>query len=717
MAIKWKNIKYSFVTKAVAVFLVWAAFIGLCASAVFLGQYGHQLLSENYYDTNKFKSEFSQYVYCAVDYAVTLRSEEHIRSGYTSALEKEPVDQPKQAAGELTVTVLEASGQVLSDDGEEPSSEETADDSDVQAAIERDVARFRELKRTLNSVVNFEYIVLNRDTGDVVTNMDSYKEAGLEKTISGLKAQSLYLHISENDRELSSAEMQYNFNDLIDRFNGTPFELHAAVKAPLSPGDVFYATGEEHGRARSLIPVFSIIAALSLLTGIAGFIYLTATAGRREEGGRVALSWIDSLYNDVHTMLVIIVAFIPLYVAVEFSQGVSNIATWAVTFILLSIVFLICLSYILSMARHIKNKSLRRHTLIYTAGSAVLRLVRLCFSSKTFKFTVLVFLLGYGALNSIFFLILVTAGGGPSFMAFLILVALNLASLYFVSKALISVSRLMEWTKELSKGNLDYSLDPRSMSPAFAGFAADIGNLQAGLRHAVSEAVKGERLKAELITNVSHDLKTPLTSIINYVDLLKKEKNENETVKGYIDILDEKSGRLKQLVEDLLEVSKAASGNISVSYEGIDLHSLVLQAVAEFGDRAAAAGLDIRIKTAEKASVIHGDGRLMWRILDNLLTNVVKYSQKNSRVYINIENSETHGIITIKNISEAPLDIPADQLLERFVRGEASRTAEGSGLGLSIAQSLAGLQGGRLDVSIDGDLFKVSVSVPLAGVS
>jgi signal transduction histidine kinase len=216
-----------------------------------------------------------------------------------------------------------------------------------------------------------------------------------------------------------------------------------------------------------------------------------------------------------------------------------------------------------------------------------------------------------------------------------------------------------------------------------------------------------------LITNVSHDLKTPLTSIINYVDLMKAEKIESKKAKEYIGILEEKSARLKVLIEDLVEASKASSGNIAVNLKKVGLYELVMQAYGEYQEKAEKAGLDIRINASDKNILVRADGKHMWRILENLLSNILKYSMPGSRVYINISKSPTDGILTIKNISALPLEIPAEQLTERFVRGDMSRTTEGSGLGLSIAQSLANMQGGKLDIQIDGDLFKVIVEIPL----
>jgi len=337
-----------------------------------------------------------------------------------------------------------------------------------------------------------------------------------------------------------------------------------------------------------------------------------------------------------------------------------------------------------------------------------------CFNPVVFKPVVILFLLGYGALNAILFGIAIHTGyGGGFWFPILLLFVFNIAAIYYVSRALTSLSNIMKWVKEMTKGNLDFTIATVNRSLAFSSFVGDIANLQTGIKQAVIKALQGERLKTELITNVSHDLKTPLTSIISYVDLLKKENLDNEKADEYICVLEDKSARLKKLVDDLLEASKAANGDIIVNYGSIDLCALTEQSVAEYSETAEEAGLDIRLKLCEKPAIVHGDGTLLWRIMDNLLSNAVKYSQKYSRVYIDVENTGISGIITVKNISEAALDISSEQLLERFVRGDQSRGTEGSGLGLSIAKSLSELQGGTLDLRVDGDLFKVVVSLPL----
>ena len=244
----------------------------------------------------------------------------------------------------------------------------------------------------------------------------------------------------------------------------------------------------------------------------------------------------------------------------------------------------------------------------------------------------------------------------------------------------------------------------------FKSFAESLNNINKGLATAVNEKMKSERFKTELITNVSHDIKTPLTSIINYVDLIKKESIENENVKEYIGVLDRQSTRLKKLVEDLVEASKASSGSLAVNLLPCDIKVLLSQTLGEFEDRLSSKNLSAVINSPKNNVIIMADGRHLWRIFDNLMGNICKYALENTRVYIDIENSAEQAKIVFRNISKNQLNISAEELMERFVRGDSSRNTEGSGLGLSIAKSLAELQKGTLDVSVDGDLFKVTLT-------
>jgi signal transduction histidine kinase len=272
--------------------------------------------------------------------------------------------------------------------------------------------------------------------------------------------------------------------------------------------------------------------------------------------------------------------------------------------------------------------------------------------------------------------------------------------------------RIRQGTREIVGGRPETQIDTRRMFPDLKAHAETLNDLGEAISAAVDEQMKSERFKAELITNVSHDLKTPLTSIINYVDLLKKEDIPNETARGYIEVLDRKSQRLKKLTEDLVEASKASTGALTVNRERLDVKQLVEQAAGEYQEKLSAAGLTLVTTLPQEPVEITADGRHLWRVLDNLLGNCVKYALEGTRVYLDVTAQGEQVVLTVKNISRQSLNLPAQQLLERFVRGDESRTTEGSGLGLSIARSLTELQGGTFELTIDGDLFKAVITLP-----
>lgn len=265
---------------------------------------------------------------------------------------------------------------------------------------------------------------------------------------------------------------------------------------------------------------------------------------------------------------------------------------------------------------------------------------------------------------------------------------------------------LRKGSKEFASGNLKYHIKAKSALPATYEIAQNLNRMGEGMQHAIDQQIKSERMKSELITNVSHDIKTPLTSIINYVDLLKKEGIEQGAAKEYLDILDQKSMRLKSLTEDLVEASKASTGNLAVDLNRINAKELLNQAVGEFKERFDARGLEVITKLPQEDIVVMADGRHMWRVIENMLSNACKYAMANTRVYVDLYTKGNTASVAVKNISGQRLNITEDELLQRFVRGDSSRNTEGSGLGLSIAKSLAELQGGDFKIHIDGDLFK-----------
>jgi signal transduction histidine kinase len=279
---------------------------------------------------------------------------------------------------------------------------------------------------------------------------------------------------------------------------------------------------------------------------------------------------------------------------------------------------------------------------------------------------------------------------------------------------LLQMNRIREGGRRVAEGDYSHPINTGHMIPELRKHAENINNVGDGIAIAVEERMKSERFKTELITNVSHDIKTPLTSIINYVDLLKKEPIDNPTAQEYLTVLDRQSARLKKLIEDLIEASKASTGNLPVQLELCDATVMLTQVVGEFRERAEANNLDIVVESPEPPVNILADGRHLWRIIDNLVSNICKYALPGTRVYIDLErhpapDQQGSGqvLMTFRNISRDRLNISSDELMARFVRGDSSRNTEGNGLGLSIAKSLADLMDAGLAIEIDGDLFKV----------
>lgn len=296
-------------------------------------------------------------------------------------------------------------------------------------------------------------------------------------------------------------------------------------------------------------------------------------------------------------------------------------------------------------------------------------------------------------------------------LLFLFLIIFNFVVYHFIYKKSMEFDRLEYAVKSMAIGDINYKLEETDFSGKEIITAKSLNSIGQGLEKAISNQVKSERLKADLITNVSHDLKTPLTSIINYVDLIKREEIQNKKVAEYVDVLERKSRHLKNLTEDLLEASKLSSGNVSVEMNNIDIVEMIMQMNGEFEEKYAQNSLTLVPDLPKEAVMVNADVRHLWRILDNIYTNACKYAKRDTRVYVSIKSEEDMAVFIMKNISEYPLNINSDELTERFVRGDISRSTEGSGLGLSIAKSLADLQKAVFDIQIDGDLFKIIIKL------
>ena len=273
-------------------------------------------------------------------------------------------------------------------------------------------------------------------------------------------------------------------------------------------------------------------------------------------------------------------------------------------------------------------------------------------------------------------------------------------------------NRLRKGIQEIAAGNMSYQIPIDGLHGENKKFALMINGIGTGLNKAVAEAMKNERLKTDLITNVSHDIKTPLTSILNYVGILRQTDPADPKVQDYLNILEAKAQRLKTLTEDVVEASKVSSGNISLEYMDLDLSEMIQQTQGELEEKFEARNLAIVTDLPAEPAVVHVDGRRMWRVLENIYGNAAKYAMPGTRVYATLKTDDTKVRFSLKNVSEHQLNIQADELTERFIRGDISRSTEGSGLGLSIAKSLTTMQGGTFDLYLDGDLFRVDITFP-----
>ena len=461
-------------------------------------------------------------------------------------------------------------------------------------------------------------------------------------------------------------------------------------------------------RWRSVLPV---VLGLSAVLGLLLTVFLFFGAGRRADGS-LHPTWFDRLPLELLPALDFLAVS-----AVLACLSVSG-SLWMVLFSLALAVpaLLWCLLTLLSLAVRIKAGRLWHSTLLWHVWRLLARIVSGIGRAGRYlaDHLPLVWQAALGwALLCVVELILIAAGNGdpgPWLLARLLLtpVVLLLA---------IQLAKLRRAASEIAAGNLHTQVDLRYMAGPIRQHGADLNNITAGLQSAVEQRLRSERLKTELITNVSHDIKTPLTSIVNYVDLLSREEMPSAEAKEYLAVLQHQSARLRKLTEDLVEASKAATGNIDTHPERMDAGVMLSQTAGEYEETLRSLELEPVLALPGEPLEIIADGRLLWRVFDNLMTNIRKYAMPGTRVYLSCSRVGEGGReveILFRNISRYPLNISSDELMERFVRGDSSRSTEGSGLGLSIARSLTELQGGSFTITVDGDLFKASVRFPAA---
>lgn len=571
---------------------------------------------------------------------------------------------------------------------------------------------------------NLTYLFADKETQTIYTNKKAYSsyaqlEQNLEKIFKEKAYAVVYPELSECVTNIPGADLQV-WNHTIDQsFDTKDFVFAVSVDTKFSVADSMADEAENYETYSKLMFPMLAGAIFGSVLWLIGMVWLTVTAGRRPEDEEIHLNGFDRWYTEIAAGAVIGIWLAGTIISGTLIANSSLGYSHAVVTVIVTC--LICGTYTmawfligyLSLVRRIKAGTLWKNSLI----RKVLKWIGKCsgkladfaraFSRNTAE-KIKVLLVG-GAFLFLQFLIIgcVFSGAGVFLLA---LMAVDVAVMIFAIRKADGQDRIMDGLKKISDGELQYKIKTDTLTGKQKVMAEYINNIGGGLDAAVENSLKKERMQTELITNVSHDLKTPLTSIINYVDLMKRENPTDPKIQEYLRILDEKSQRLKVLTEDVVEASKASTGNIKLEMNDIDFVEMVQQVIGEFEEKFQEKNLTMMVHFTDEPSIIYADGQRMWRVLENVFGNVVKYAMEGTRVYAEISNRNKKVTFSLKNISAQPLNISADELTERFIRGDVARNTEGSGLGLSIAKSLTELQGGEFKLYLDGDLFKVMIT-------
>ncbi len=538
----------------------------------------------------------------------------------------------------------------------------------------------------------------------------------------GVKEEKAFATREEAQEYILSLQKTYHVSDdwYYDEASGVCFvtyyeyetyTVNAFIRKNLSAEDRYYYTLRGVNLVVSMRYWAILFGFASGVLCLLLMIFLCASAGVREGAGEEKLSFIHRIPLDLYLAFCAVFSLILLVIMMSAAAGDEYEWFSLVMFIgIATFCTMLLASAIVTFAARVKRGAWWKNTLVYKLFSLIKRFFVLCFRGVRHIFRhlpliwqTLVLLAVIKAAEFVFLFF----GYGTFVLFWLCECALSLWLVIYIA---IALCKLQKAAKEMAGGNLDYRAELAHMPHILREHGENLNNIGEGLKTALSEQMKSEHMKAELITNVSHDIKTPLTSIVNYVGLLKKDGLASESAPEYLEVLERQAAKLKKLTEDLIDASKATSGCIKVNAEKMDINVLLAQASGEYEGKFAQKALSPVLSLSEENPQIFADGGLVWRVFDNLFNNICKYSQKGTRVYLKTEVRAEKVVISFSNISEAQLDISSEVLMERFVRGDASRNTEGSGLGLSIAGSLVELQGGTFDIKIDGDLFKVEVA-------
>ena len=678
MDTKWKKYSYSITAKIIAFLLVVGCYTGLLT--LFITGIGfhnfdyNALTEESYYRSRDFTNVSNEVLQNITAIIGEYKSEENILSG-GSITADELKNQEENLYQEFKETSKNYNPNMSEAENDQVFREVYADQilQAKEQLIQNDLRSYQE---TLQRQAAYQGIIYYAQRGDIVYS--NSPEAGREY----FKANSAYM--------LSDGFKKEIFPEEISFYDTIPIQVQAGDVIYIAFTDEFLnprLAAWNENKTQATNSLYWLIGMASALA--AAFIFLLFIIGRRPEDEKIHLnSSVDKIYNDINLGLcaLLIAAWIMIMTLI-FRSGYTEIV-----FLITLIIAAAGLILVLSLIKHIKNRTFIKHSLTYYVFNQVFTFVKDVFNS------------GSTAVKVVLIVVLYPIIAGLTFFMLPITIAV---AAWLALKKVKDYDAVKEGIKAVKSGDLNYQINIPG-DGEFAHLAADINSITDGLNKAVESEIKSERLKSELITNVSHDLRTPLTAIITYVDLLKQETDQDKA-KEYIEIIDQKSQRLKTLTDDLFEAAKVSSGDIPVNFEKIDIVSLITQGLGEFDDKIQAQKLEFKLSHSQDKMFVQADGKLLWRAVENLLSNIFKYAQEGSRVYIDIEDLDSEIKLTLKNISAFELNVSADELMERFKRGDEARSSQGSGLGLSIASSLIEIQNGSFQVDIDGDLFKVTL--------
>lgn len=596
--------------------------------------------------------------------------------------------------------------------------------TNLRYCIEKTVGDHTEYFTNMEDLITMEE--LQEEIKDA--NMADFFENRFGAKFSGSKSKYLYYSPSEMVYESNSAIQERTIQSIVREYDYAypeSIRIWIGVDSSYPVGDAF-----TQGRAgfQNYLPYFwqwVILAVVSIALYFVVLIYLTGATGKeQDEEGHVyiLLSRFDNIPTEAALLLGILAAAAiggAAFMVSTFLLTCEDIYTiWfkiaaGITVLLLDILF--CFFYY-SLVRRIRAGILWKNSYLRKIGHKVSRLFLEVYDNGN----IVIRTWGPYIVFLAFNLLMIMVGlftGVPAILGILIAFVVDMLVGVMLYLDVKERQNIVSGIEKIAEGNFSYQISQENLHGDNLVLAKSVNSIGNGIKNAVEISMKDERMKADLITNVSHDIKTPLTSIINYVDLIKREQVDNERVRNYIKVLDEKSQRLKQLTDDLVEASKISSGNINLHFEKINVTELLNQTIGEFSEKFDQKNLTIVMNVNASGAVIEADSRSIWRVMENLFNNIYKYALEGTRVYIalnNLPGQEREMIeISIKNISAKELNCNPEELTERFIRGDESRTTEGSGLGLSIAKNLTEAQHGTFEILLDGDLFKVILTFPM----